>query len=163
MTSCFIFLNVSDASASQALSPDASDKTGTGGISAYHKDRPIKNTGIPYTKPRDDNAPSPPPSFKKKPANENPVKMIPTENTTNGNENPLNSNGTVSLKVTPSGRLPVGLFAEPPFRPHLISILQRDSLFLFEEVVLGPVLKLELMLNDDDSFKSFKRKNKARH
>ena len=52
----------------------------------------------PYTNPRDDIAPSPPPSFKKNPAKEDPVKTTPIENTTNGREKPLISKGTVSLR-----------------------------------------------------------------
>mmetsp|Transcript_28699 Transcript_28699/g.39468 ORF Transcript_28699/g.39468 Transcript_28699/m.39468 type:complete len:83 (-) Transcript_28699:122-370(-) len=76
---------------------------------------------MPYTKPRELTAPSDPPSFKKKPANDVAVRSVPTENTTNGNEKPRNSNGTVSRRVTPSGSSPVGLFATPfAFSPHLI-------------------------------------------
>ena len=43
-------------------------------------------------------APSPPPSFKKKPAKDDPVRTTPIEKTTKGKENPLISNGTVSLR-----------------------------------------------------------------
>ena len=75
-------------------SPAGEEITSTGGISAYHNDKPMRNTGMPYTKPRELRAPSPPPSFKKYPANEKPVKPIPIENTTNGKENPRISNGT---------------------------------------------------------------------
>jgi hypothetical protein len=53
---------------------------------------------VPYTNPRDEIAPSPPPSFKKNPANEEPVRTTPMENTTKGREKPLISNGTVSLR-----------------------------------------------------------------
>ena len=52
----------------------------------------------PYTNPSEDIAPSPPPSFKKNPAKDDPVKTTPIENTTNGREKPLISKGTVSLR-----------------------------------------------------------------
>lgn len=37
-----------------------------------------------------------------------PVSTTPIENTTKGSEKPLISNGTVSLRYTPSGKLPLG-------------------------------------------------------
>ena len=59
------------------------------------------------------------------PTNDDAVNNTPTENTTKGNENPRISKGTVSRKVTPSGKSPVILLAVLPFKPHRMDMASR--------------------------------------
>jgi hypothetical protein len=115
--------------------------TKTGGISAYHRESPIRKIGIPYTKPKEEIAPSPPPSFKKNPAKDELVRTTPIVKTIRGSEKPLISKGTVSLKDTPSGKFPVGLFATPflASRPHLIVIAFLEVTLVLTVARLGPL------------------------
>ena len=59
VTSFFTCLKISVDRRSQIASPAGDEMTSTGGISAYHNDKPIRKTGIPYTNPRELRAPSP--------------------------------------------------------------------------------------------------------